>query len=237
VDFSLFAAYPSGTSYVGLLFAASFVSTFGWALWSARVLLRDGRALVLTRVRAHRLRRWACSYPLLVDSRDLYEGKLARVRGTVEADTVGMTKLMGRPAVISEHLILGELGGIIDQGVQGHDFHLRLADGQVVRVKVAQAVAAGRLRLAHGTGESWEGQPLERTAGCRFSESWIAPGDEIEVFGRLRNSLDLRAQSAGPRLLPTSWSLSAPETQVMVVYGAHRAQPAVEDETRALPAA
>jgi hypothetical protein len=110
----------------------------------------------------------------------------------------------------------GEFGGVIDADIEADDFLLRLADGDLVRVRAGQAARRHALAIVDG-GAASSGR-LPRASGGWFQEASVAPGQEIEVVGLLRKELDRSAAAPGPRALPMTWTLVPPARKKLALY-------------------
>jgi hypothetical protein len=143
---------------------------------------------------------------------------VVRARGRVEATVVRRSRLGNHPAVACSFCLRGEFGGVIDADVEADDFLLRLADGELVRVRAAGAAREHALAIVDGDAAAAGAKELPRATGGWFQEARVAPGEEIEVVGLLRRELDSSAAAPGPRALPTIWSLVAPLRKKLALY-------------------
>jgi hypothetical protein len=201
--------------------------------WRCRGLFLRLRTRVAEVAGPSRWRRLASAYRVLGNSSVLPPSGYVRISGTVEADAVGRSKLCGGVAVAWSFCVRGDYGGLIDSGVDGMDFFLRLADGALVRVRASAAAKDGRLRVAGGRVKTWTGKPLARTESGWFSESRIAPGDQVDVVGFLSKEFDFESGAPAPRHSPVTYAVNAPDHDHLFVSGAPVTALAVAEEPSA----
>jgi hypothetical protein len=198
--------------------------------WRCRGLFLRLRTLVAELAGPARWRRLTSAYRVLSNQSVLPSYGCVRIAGTVETDALGRSKLCGLMAVAWSYCVRGDYGGLIDGGVDGLDFFLRLADGTLVRVRASAAASRGRLRVAGGRAKTWTGKPLARTESGWFSESRVAPGDHVEVVGFLSKEFDFQSGAPAPRSFPVTYSISAPDRDHLFVSGTPVAALAAVDE-------
>ena len=193
------------------------VSGAVWALVrSTRALLAYGRTVLLPIARGFWVTRRFRTLPFVRSTPPLPVGSLLRLRGRVEAGTVRRAEFSGMASVICRHEF-GELGGGgAGDGLAVHDFTLRLDDGSTVRVRAQDAAERRSLALVDRNPQRWLG---ERASEGWFWESRLAPGDEIEVIGRLQRELDTSAPRISDRQPALGYSVIAGKEGLFVCFG------------------
>jgi hypothetical protein len=188
----------------------SVVVLVGGAAWlmfrSARALVAYGRTVLLPILAGRWVSRRFKALPAVSGTPALPVGSLVRVRGRVEAEAVHRAEYSGVPTVVCRHEF-GELGGGgAGHGLTVHDFVLRLEDGNSVRVRALDAADQKLLALIDRQPQRWhDGGAAEGW----FWESRLAPGDELEVIGRLQQEIDTRIARISDRQPALGWSMRA----------------------------
>jgi hypothetical protein len=189
------------------------------ALWmvvhAARSVLGLGRTAMLPALTAAWLERRLRARPAITGASGLVHGATVRCRGVVEADGLAQAKLSGAGVVACEHAF-GESGGaIVGRGLAARDFLLRLQDGTAVRVWARAAAESDRLCLVDTRPARWQGK---RWLGAWFSESRVAPGDEVEVVGVIEMEVDADAPRLGDRQPPVCWTMTAARGKLLIRF-------------------
>jgi hypothetical protein len=193
------------------LFALLAIATI-LAVWELRRPLRLLRTRLLPKLHAARLRRIAEGFGACGTSRDLADGKLVRVVGTVVAPDGARAP---GDVALSQLLVWGEFGEPLEERTDCADFSLRLGDGEVVKVGTLEAAKTNRLQLLEGKAE-------ERYGAGHSCRRQILIGDVVAVSGQVRQVIDEKAISPHPRITPVSWRLRAADGCPLIVEAAER---------------
>jgi hypothetical protein len=197
----------------------SVVVLVGGALWlmvrSARALAAYARTVLKPMLAGRWVSRRFRALPFVSATPKVPAGSLVRLRGQVEAEAVHRAEFSGLPSVVCRHEF-GEVGGGgAGDGFAVFDFLLRLEDGNSVRVRARDASERKALALVDrhpqrwhdvGAGEGW------------FWESRLAPGDELEVIGRLQQELDPHVARISDRQPALGWSMRAGQEGMFLCF-------------------
>jgi hypothetical protein len=198
------------------------------ALWSVGWLLRAPVRRVRERVWAWRqsvrAQRWARQVRPISESISLSTGELVGLQGQVHALVPRRSPRTFQPAVVCAFVLRHGFGAPFERGGEADDFDLALKDGTVVRVHAAEAAAARALIVASETSLVAH-SPYASGLWCQ--EIRVAPGDEVEVVGRLGRELDASEAPISPRHLPVRWAVRASgEAEPLMVTRGRRTEPA-----------
>jgi hypothetical protein len=197
----------------------SVVVLVGGGLWlmvrSARALGAYGRTVLKPMLAGRWISRRFKALPFVSATPAVPAGSLVRLKGRVEAETVYRAEFSGLPSVVCRHEF-GEVGGGgAGDGFTVSDFVLRLEDGNSVRVRACDAADRKALVLVDrhpqrwydgGAGEGW------------FWESRLAPGDELEVIGRLQQEVDGRIARISDRQPALGWTMRAGQEGMFLCF-------------------
>jgi hypothetical protein len=211
----------------------------GGAVW---VLVRSARAALAyarTVVRPVLLHRWVTrrfrTVPQVGARPALPVGTLVRLRGRVEAELVQRAEFSGVASVVCRHEF-GEVGGGgAGRGFHVFDFLLRLPDGHHVRVRARDADSRRLLGLIDSQPQRWYGAG---SGDGWFWESRLAPGDELEVVGRLQQEVDTSVARISDRLPALGWTIAAGQEGLYLCFGTRpEIAPAASSDPRRIAAA
>jgi hypothetical protein len=211
------------TKIVFLVISGAATTVVGaWGIWAT---LRAGRATFVylrSRVSPRLLQAWVALRVRKLAAHSGLTGDFVaagpvRLRGVVEADddAVGHGEFSGAPAVVSRHEVGERGGGSVERGLTARDFSLRLRDGSRVKVLAEDAAAHRALWLVDPRPHRWKG---DRRKGGWFCESRVAPGDEVEVIGRLSREVDPHAERASDRQPALSWIVVAAQGRMALRF-------------------
>jgi hypothetical protein len=117
--------------------------------------------------------------------------------------------------VVSRHEVGERGGGSVERSLSALNFSLRLADGSRVKVLAQEAAAHRSLRLFDTQPHRWK---AEGKRGGWYCESRVAPGDEVEVIGRLSRQVDPHAERASDRQPALSWIVVAAKERISLRF-------------------
>jgi hypothetical protein len=188
----------------------------GWALGH---LVRTAIGLARVKAVPALVRAWSGrrlrALPPATQAKALVHGAVVRLRGIVESEAQVRATLTGAGVVVCGHA-LGEKGGaVVGEGLNARDFVLRLEDGTPIRVWARAAAERRHLRLLDPSPHRWKGH---QSAGGWFSESRLAPGDEVEVVGCLELQVDRDAARLGDRQPPVCWTVTAARGKLLLRF-------------------
>jgi hypothetical protein len=215
------------TKIVFLVISGAATTVVGaWTIWAT---IRAGRAAfvyVRSRLSPRVLEAWVAVRVRKLAQHsalaDFSGGGLVRLVGVVEAPDidVGHAAFSGAPAVVSHHEVGERGGGSVERTLTAHDFSLRLSDGSKVKVMAGDAAAHRALWLVDPHPDRWKG---DRAKGGWFCESRVAPGDHVEVIGRLSREVDPNAERASDRQPALSWIVVAAKEHMALRFRTRRA--------------
>jgi hypothetical protein len=214
------------TKIVFLVISGAATTVVGaWSIWAT---IRAGRAAfvyVRSRLSPRILQAWVALRVRKLAQHsalgDFAGGGQVRLVGVVEATDmdIGHAEFSGAPAVVSSHEVGERGGGSVERTLAAHDFSLRLSDGSKVKVMASDAAAHHALLLVDPRPHRWKG---DRVKGGWFCESRVAPGDEVEVIGRLSREVDPHAERASDRQPALSWIVVAAKERLALRFKTRR---------------